>query len=41
MCSSDLSQVLMKKLGIKDFEIVTVGENVLEEPTTVVRIGLL
>lgn len=37
----DDSQVLMKKLGVKDFEIVTVGENVLEDPTTVVRIGLL
>ena len=35
------SRALMKKLGIKDFQIVTVGENVLEDATTVVRIGLL
>lgn len=32
---------LAKKLGLKDFEIVTVGEKILEEATTVVRIGLL
>jgi len=35
------SKGLMKKFGLKDFEIVTVGEKLLAEPTTVVRIGLL
>ena len=35
------SKPLMKKLGIRDFEIVTVGEKYLKDPTTVVRIGLL
>ncbi len=37
----DESRPLMKKLGIKDFEIITVGEKYLKEPTTVVQIGLL
>ena len=35
------SRSLMKKFQIKDFEIITVGEKILSEPTTVVRIGLL
>ena len=35
------SKSLVKKLGLKDFEIITVGEKYLKEPTTVVRIGLL
>jgi len=35
------SKSLIKKFGLKDFEIVTVGEKLLAEPTTVVRIGLL
>lgn len=35
------SKSLMKKLGLKDFKIVTVGEKYLKEPTTVVEIGLL
>lgn len=37
----DESKSLMKKLGLKDFEIITVGEKYLKEPTTVVQIGLL
>ena len=35
------SQSLAKKLKIESFEIVTVGENLLVEPTTVVRVRLL
>jgi 16S rRNA (guanine527-N7)-methyltransferase len=31
---------LASKLGLETFEIVTVGENILQDPTTVVRIGL-
>lgn len=32
---------LTKKLGLGEFEIVTVGQNILKDPTTVVRIRLL
>jgi len=35
------SKSLTKKFGLKNFEIVTVGEKLLTDPTTVVRIGLL
>jgi len=35
------SKPLQKKLGLTGFEIVTVGEKLLKDPTTVVRIGLL
>jgi 16S rRNA (guanine527-N7)-methyltransferase len=31
---------LATKLGLETFEIITVGENILQDPTTVVRIGL-
>lgn len=37
----DDSTPLMKKLGLRDFQIITVGEKYLKEPTTVVQIGLL
>jgi hypothetical protein len=32
---------LVKKLKLDSFEIVTVGENFLADPTTVVRVRLL
>jgi 16S rRNA (guanine527-N7)-methyltransferase len=35
------SQSLVKKLKIATFEIVTVGEKVIQEPTTIVRVRLL
>ena len=35
------SKSLTKKFGLKNFEIVTVGEKLLTDPTTVVRIGLI
>jgi 16S rRNA (guanine527-N7)-methyltransferase len=35
------SRALAKKLKIDSFEIVTVGENLLVDPTTVVRVRLL
>lgn len=35
------SKPLVKKLALKDFEIITVGQKYLKEPTTVVQIGLL
>jgi 16S rRNA (guanine527-N7)-methyltransferase len=35
------SKPLVKKFGLNSFEIVTVGQNILTEPTTVVKIGLL
>jgi 16S rRNA (guanine527-N7)-methyltransferase len=35
------SKPLMKKLKLESFEIVTVGQNILSDPTTVVRVRLL
>jgi 16S rRNA (guanine527-N7)-methyltransferase len=35
------SKSLAKKLKLDSFEIVTVGENLLVDPTTVVRVRLL
>jgi hypothetical protein len=35
------SKTLAKKLKLDTFEIVTVGENLLVDPTTVVRVRLL
>jgi hypothetical protein len=35
------SKPLAKKLKLDTFEIVTVGENLLIDPTTVVRVRLL
>lgn len=32
---------LSKRLGIEEFELITAGQNAVEEPTTVVRIRLL
>jgi len=37
----DESRPLMKKLKLESFEIVTVGQNILSDPTTVVRVRLL
>jgi 16S rRNA (guanine527-N7)-methyltransferase len=37
----DESKPLMKKLKLESFEIVTVGQNILSDPTTVVRVRLL
>jgi 16S rRNA (guanine527-N7)-methyltransferase len=37
----DESKTLAKKLKLDTFEIVTVGQNVLPDPTTVVRVRLL
>ena len=37
----DESKALMKKLKLDSFEIVTVGQNILSDPTTVVRVRLL
>ena len=37
----DDSKPLMKKLKLESFEIVTVGQNILSDPTTVVRVRLL
>jgi 16S rRNA (guanine527-N7)-methyltransferase len=37
----DESKALMKKLKLESFEIVTVGQNILSDPTTVVRVRLL
>lgn len=37
----DESKPLMKKLKLASFEIVTVGQNILSDPTTVVRVRLL
>jgi 16S rRNA (guanine527-N7)-methyltransferase len=37
----DESMTLVKKLKLDTFEIVTVGQNVLHDPTTVVRVRLL
>ena len=35
------SRLLAKKLKLDTFEIITVGENLLVDPTTVVRVRLL
>jgi len=35
------SKSLAKKLKLDSFEIITVGENLLIDPTTVVRVRLL
>jgi 16S rRNA (guanine527-N7)-methyltransferase len=37
----DDSKPLAKKLKLESFEIVTVGQNILSDPTTVVRVRLL
>ena len=37
----DESKSLVKKLKLESFEIVTVGQNLLADPTTVVRVRLL
>jgi 16S rRNA (guanine527-N7)-methyltransferase len=37
----DESKPLAKKLKLDTFEIVTVGQNLLSDPTTVVRVRLL
>jgi 16S rRNA (guanine527-N7)-methyltransferase len=37
----DESKPLMKKLKLESLEIVTVGQNILSDPTTVVRVRLL
>lgn len=37
----DESKPLMKKLKLESFEIVTVGQKILADPTTVVRVRLL
>ena len=37
----DASKPLAKKLKLDTFEIVTVGQNLLSDPTTVVRVRLL
>jgi 16S rRNA (guanine527-N7)-methyltransferase len=37
----DDSKPLAKKLNLESFEIVTVGQNILSDPTTVVRVRLL
>jgi 16S rRNA (guanine527-N7)-methyltransferase len=37
----DESKPWMKKLKLESFEIVTVGQNILSDPTTVVRVRLL
>jgi 16S rRNA (guanine527-N7)-methyltransferase len=35
------SKPLLKKLKLASFEIVTAGDNLLVEPTTIVRVALL
>jgi 16S rRNA (guanine527-N7)-methyltransferase len=37
----DESRPLIKKLKLETLEIVTVGQNLLPDPTTVVRVRLL